>query len=38
MFDRYRYDKYLEFLDGRQETDELIREFAIILFNKDKSK
>ena len=38
MFDRYRYNKYLEFLDGRQETDELIREFAIMLFNKDKSK
>ena len=37
-YDRHRFNLYNEFLAGRQETQELIVEFATMLFNKDRSK
>lgn len=38
MFDRRRFGEYLEFLNGREETQELADEFALKLYNKDRSK
>jgi hypothetical protein len=37
-FDRKNWKDYEAFLDGRQETKELIEEFAKILYNKHRSK
>lgn len=37
-FDRKNWKDYKAFLDGRQETKELIEEFAKILYNKYRSK
>lgn len=38
MYDRRRYENYKKFLNGREETQSLIEEFAKMLFNKDRSK
>ena len=38
MYDRSRFESYKKFLNGREETQELIEEFAKRLYNKDKSK
>lgn len=38
MYDRKRFEDYQKFLDGREETNELIEEFALKLYNKDRSK
>jgi hypothetical protein len=38
MYDRRRYRDYMHFLDGRKETEDLILEYAIKLFRKDKAK
>lgn len=37
MYDRRRLEEYLIWLNGREETEDLIREFATILYKKDKS-
>ena len=38
MFDRRRWSQYQRFLDNREETQDLVLEFATILWKKDRSK
>lgn len=37
MYDRRHWANYQKWLDGREETEDLIREYANILFKKDRS-
>lgn len=37
MFDRRRWSEYQKWLGDREETEDLIREYANILFKKDRS-
>lgn len=38
MYDRRRCEEYIRFLNDRKETEELIVEFAMKLYTRDKSK
>lgn len=38
MYDRRNYKLWLDFLDNKQISEELITQFALILFNKYRSK
>lgn len=37
MYDRRHFDEYKKWLNGREETEELIKEYANMLFKKDRS-
>lgn len=37
MYDRRHYEQYNKWLNGREETEDLIKEYANILYKKDRS-